>query len=96
MTDFDCTDVALHPDPAKQDEIWMNIGTPTAIVQLTLPTGHTDVDGDLTYAAFEMNTNKEIDDVIAMLNESKVLMVAYRKEFAYELGLLEDKSEDNG
>lgn len=84
--DETAVDCALHPDRAKQDDIWINIGAKGGgMACLIIPV--TDLDGDVHFAGFDMDTDEEIDEVIAMLEESKSLVADYKKEFWLELGL---------
>lgn len=80
---------ALHPDPKKQNEIWVNIGLKNGeMAVLTMGYGEVDDDGFYPdYVGFAMNTAQEIDEVISMLQESKGLVAEYKKEFWLELGL---------
>ena len=79
-------DGTLHPDKTKQDDIWINIGAEdVGMACLIIPV--TDLDGDVHFASFDMDTDEEIDEVIAMLEESKGLIEEYKKEFWVELGI---------
>lgn len=78
-------DSALHPDKKKQNDIWINIGMESgglACLTIPLPMLH-----DVHFAGFHMDTDEEIDEVIAMLEEAKGLMAEYKKEFWVELGI---------
>lgn len=87
-------DSALHPDKKKQDDIWINIGTEdSGTALLIIPI--TDSDGDVHFAYFDMDTDEEIDEVIAMLEESKVLVAEYKKECWPELGLPAPDTDDD-
>lgn len=84
--DFECYDAALHPDPKKQNEIWINIGAEDGdMAQLTMGVGEPDSDGFYqSYTVFAMNTPKEVDQIISMLEEAKELVSAYREEFSLD------------
>lgn len=84
--DETAVDSAMHPDKTKQDDIWINIGAEGGgMACLTIPIE--DLDGDVHFAGFNMDTDEEIDEVISMLEESKGLIAEYKKEFWDELGL---------
>lgn len=82
MCDFDSHDTARHPDKKKTNEIWINIGTETGVnAQLTMGIGGMIEDGFYNdYVSFDMDTAKDIDDVITMLNEAKQLLAEYLEE----------------
>ncbi len=84
--DETAVDSALHPDKTKQDDIWINIGSEHGgMACLVIPIEA--LDGDVHFAFFSMDTDKEIDEVISMLQESKELVADYKKEFWDELGI---------
>lgn len=84
--DETAVDSALHPDQSKVDDIWINIGAKDGgMACLIIPV--TDVDGDVHFAGFDMDTDEQIDEVISMLEESKGLITEYKKEYWEELGL---------
>ncbi len=89
LFDFDSHDTAYHPDKAKKNEIWVNIGTESGVnAQLTMGVGEEiKVDGYDNvyndYVAFDMDTIEDIDKVITMLINAKEMV----KEYWEELGL---------
>lgn len=91
--DETANDSALHPNKSKSDDIWINIGTESGgMACLTIPIE--DLDGDVHFAGFNMDTDEEIDEVISMLEESKGLIAEYKKEFWMELGLDPPSNDD--
>jgi hypothetical protein len=73
-------DGVVHPE--KPNEIWINIGTEDGdLAQLTMGHGEMSKDGFWeSYCVFAMNSEKEVDTLIAMLEDAKSLMTQYRKE----------------
>jgi hypothetical protein len=77
--DETAVDSAMHPDKIKQDGIWINIGSERALAYLCIPIE--DSSGNTLFASFNMNSEQEINEVISMLEEAKVLMAGYIKEY---------------
>ena len=96
MSDYDSYAAAMHPNPKKQTDIWVNIGTGNGdMAVLTMGYGTISEDGfHEGYVGFAMQNDEEINQVIAMLNEAKGLVASYRKEFWLELGLEAPETEE--
>ena len=90
--DETAVDSAMHPDKAKQNDIWINIGSEQALAYICIPTK--DLKGNTYFSRFDMNSDKEIDEVISMLELSKILAAEYQREFWVELGLAPPDDDD--
>lgn len=80
---FNCNDTVQHPDKDKQNQIWVNIGCEFGgTAQLTMGVGESNSDGFYkSYVSFDMETAKDIMEVISMLNGALSMLKEYNDEF---------------